>query len=97
MNRIIELKIDKLLQEAEEKWTQHVKEHFHPPKGTFSEGSPEKIADVISEHGKTPYKTAIARLNFFLNRGGKNVSPQVRAKVNKAKEILKKKYGKQED
>ena len=95
--KTVESKIIKLLQEAEEKWTQKVHEKFHPPAGTFSEGSAEKIADVISEHGKAPYKTAIARLNFFLNRGGKNVSPTVRAKVEKAKKILEKRYANKKD
>jgi hypothetical protein len=90
----IETKILRLIQEAEEKWAQEVEEKFHPPAGTFKEGSPDKIASVISQNGRAPYKTAIARLSFFLNRGGENISPEIRAKVNRAKEILKKRYKK---
>jgi hypothetical protein len=102
---MIERKIEKLIEEAfsflqeeeeEEKWSQDVKEKFHPPEGTFKEGSADKIATIISQNGRTPYKTAIARLNFFLNRGGENVSPEIRAKVNRAKEILKKRYNKKD-
>jgi hypothetical protein len=89
-------KIEKLILETEEKWSQEVKEHFHPPEGTFSQGSAEKIANVISQNGRASYKTTMARLNFFLNRGGENVPPEVRAKVNRAKEIIKKKYNKKD-
>jgi hypothetical protein len=99
---MVEKKIQYLIEEAisffeeNEKWSQEVNEKFHPPEGTFSEGSPEQIANVISQNGRASYKTAMARLNFYLNRGGENVSPSVRAKVNRAKEILKKRYNKKD-
>ncbi len=91
----VERKIDLLLQEAEN-WSKTVTEHekWHAPEGTFEKG-PEAIAKTVSQNWTAGYKTTMARLNFFLNRGGKNVSPSVRANVNKAKEIVRKHYNKE--
>jgi len=89
---MLEQKIERLIEEAEEKWANKVREKFHPPAGTFKEKSAEEIANIISQHGKASLKTTMARLNFFLNRGGKNIPPEIRAKVNRAKEIVHKRH-----
>ncbi len=84
-------KISKLLEETEEKWSNKVKEKFHPPEGTFSK-PPKEIARIISQDKKASYQTAMARLNFFLNRGGENINPTMKAGVERAKEELRKMY-----
>jgi hypothetical protein len=81
----IEDKINKYLKEGEN-WSGKVKIKWHPPEGLFKNGSPEEIASTVSQGANL--KTAMARLNFFLNRGGSNVSPAIRKKVEKAKKIL---------
>jgi len=83
----IENKIQKYLKE--EKWSGSVKTKWHPPEGLFKDGSAEKIASTVSKG--VDLKTAMSRLNFFLNRGGSNVSPEIKAKVEKAKKIIKNK------
>jgi len=94
MNKNIEQKIKKLIQETEEKWSAEVtkNEKFHPPEGTFKEKSSQEIARIISQDWRAGLKKTMARLNFFLNRGGENISPEIRAKVNHAKDIVHKHY-----
>jgi hypothetical protein len=95
--QMIEYKIEKLLQEAEEKWAQKVKEKFHPPEGTFSEKSAEEIARIISQNWEAGLQKTMARLNFFLNRGGKNITPEIRKKVERAKDIVHDHYKKHKE
>ena len=93
---MLEQKIERLIEEAEERWSAAVtkKEKFHPPEGTFKEKSAQEIAKIISQNWQAGLQTTMARLNFFLNRGGENISPEIRAKVNHAKEIVRKHYNK---
>jgi len=72
------------------KWSNKVKTKWHPPEGLFSNGTAQEIADAVSQG--EDLKTAMARLNFFLNRGGSNVTPKIRKKVEQAKELVRKKY-----
>lgn len=86
-----------LIEEAKEaidKWSAKVphSKTFKTPPGLFKEKSAQEIAKVISENKDAAYKTAMSRLNFYLNRGGKNIPENIRLKVNKSKEILKKIY-----
>ena len=97
----VEDKIDILLEEAKQAeqakhWSNKVtkNEKFHTPPGLFKEATAEKIAEVVSQNFKAEYKTASSRLNFFLNRGGKNVPEPIRAKVKKALTIIHQKYSK---
>jgi hypothetical protein len=90
-------KIQKLIEEAEKsinKWSDKVphSKTFKTPEGLFKNKSSQEIAKVISENKEAPYATAMSRLNFYLNRGGKNIPSDIRAKVNAAKEVLKKMY-----
>jgi hypothetical protein len=87
-------KIDRLLQETEEKWSNDVKEKFHPPEGLFKNKSAGEIAKVISQNWTAGLKTSMARLNYFLNRGGENISPEIKKKVEKAKELVHNHYNK---
>ena len=80
--------MEKYLREKKKvnKWSNKVKTKWHPPEGLFKNGTPEEIASTVSQG--VDLKTAMARLNFFLNRGGSNISPAIRKKVEKAKDIL---------
>ena len=84
----IDVLMEKYLREKKKvnKWSNKVKTKWHPPEGLFKNGSPEEIASTVSQGADL--KTAMARLNFFLNRGGSNISPAIRKKVEKAKDIL---------
>jgi len=83
----IEDKISKYLNE--DKWSDKVKTKWHPPEGLFKNGSAEEIADTVSSG--VSLKTAMSRLNFYLNRGGSNISQSQINKVNQAKKILQNK------
>ena len=96
----VENKIEYLIEEAvvsleeAKKWSQKVKEKWHPREGLFRSGSAEEIASEVSEHGKASLKTAMARINFYMNRAGKNLPDNEKGRLNRAKEILDKRYGK---
>ena len=79
--------------EAEgEKWSKDVKVKKHSPDNLFSEGSAEDIANWAHRSHKD-LKSALAALNFYLNRGGENVPESVKKKVETAKKKLRKKFG----
>ena len=79
-------------------WSSQVKVKWHPKPGTFSKGSPEEIAKEISQNYTVSLKTAMSRLNFAANRGGwckeggSGYNKKLCDKIQKAKEILRKKY-----
>ena len=65
-----------------------VKAKKHPPEGLFDSGSAKKIAAwALSSHDGNLAK-AMASLNFYLNRGGKNVPADQKDRVRAAKAIL---------
>jgi hypothetical protein len=73
-----------------EKWSQKVTDHDDKsavPDGTF-EKSAEDIAHTLKRvsdsHGQ-----ASQRLNFYKNRGGKNLSGEEKSKLDKAGDVLK--------
>jgi predicted PP-loop superfamily ATPase len=74
------------------KWSQKVKVKFHPAPGTFKKGSPDQIIAELGKDG-ADNATIMKRLNFFLNRGGKGVTPEIRKKVEQAKKMLSSKKG----
>jgi len=62
-----------LLEIIKENWTQNVHTKWSPPKGTFSkDANPTKSAKAICKGHKGNLKRAIASVNFFFNRCGKN-------------------------
>jgi len=91
----VSIKIDKLLEEAENKnWSKEVEPKWRAPEGLFASGSAEKIANAVSQDGKASLQKAMARLNFYENRAGKNLSQERRATLEKAKNLVHSKYGK---
>ena len=86
-------RIDMYLQE--DQWSGEVKTKRHPPEGLFKEGSAEKIASWCAGSGSL--NTAMAELNFYINRAGDNLSADRLGVLNHAKELVQKKFNKEED
>jgi hypothetical protein len=69
-------------------------------KGVFKSNSPKKIAKSVkssAEHSKRrkagPYQSAMSMLNFYINRGGKNLSAAKKRTLERAKDVLRELYG----
>jgi Protein of unknown function (DUF3175) len=61
----------------------------HPPSGTFT-GSAETIARTMARKDVSPrgLGSGIRMIQYFINRGGKNLSARRRAELERAKRIL---------
>lgn len=62
--------------------------------GTFAEGSAQEIADAVitaarDEGDGDVERRAIAKLTFYENRAGRNLSPERRATIDEAKELVR--------
>jgi hypothetical protein len=85
-------------------WSQGVTEHSNAldlQKGVFALKDPKKIAASLkrsaeqSERRKSdPYRSAMSMLTFYINRAGKNLSDADLARLDKAKDELRKAFGK---
>jgi hypothetical protein len=71
----------------EKDWSNKVVLKWHAPNGLFKNGSSKEIAKTVSKN--VDYKTAMSRLNFFINRAGSKLSPNIKTKVLQAKKLLK--------
>jgi hypothetical protein len=68
--------------------------------GVFKLGDPKKIAASLkssAEHSHRrkadPYRSALSMLTFYINRAGKNLSAARKQKLAKAKDELRKLFG----
>lgn len=71
--------------------------------GIFKSKDPDKIAASLkrsAEHSDrrkaSPFQSAISMLNFYENRAGRNLSKRQRAPLEKAKNKLRKLFGREE-
>ena len=88
LSRILEL--SGLLKE--DYWSSDVKFKHHAPEGLFSsDSSAQKIADWAWTAHKHDLKSSMSSLTFAINRAGKSMSNTTVAKIQAAKEILRKK------
>ena len=69
---------------------------------TFKSRSPDRIARSLkaaSEDSKrrkgTPFQSAMSMLNFYINRGGKNIPASRKQILEKAKISLRKHFGRE--
>src|SRR5919109_4580061 len=72
------------------KWVRRVTtDSTHPPAGTFS-GSAAQIARTMARKDVSPrgLGSGIRMIQYFINRGGKNLSSRRRAELERAKRIL---------
>src|SRR5579862_2562848 len=85
------------------KWSHEVMEHSDAldlESGVFLKRTPGAIAKSLkrsAEHSKrrkaSPFASAMSMLNFYINRGGKNLTAAQKAKLEKAKDELRKEFG----
>ena len=85
------------------KWSQRVTETSDPldlKEGVFSERDPQKIARSLkasAEHSdrrkSDPYRSAMSMLTFYINRAGKNLPTAQKRVLMRAKDELRKAFG----
>lgn len=86
------------------RWSRRVTEESHAlmlEEGVFTLDSPRAIAaslkrsaDESLERKSEPFRSAMSMLVFYINRAGKGLSKTRKAKLEKAKDELRKLYGK---
>ena len=85
------------------KWSADVTEHSHAlalENKVFTGGSPKRIAaslkrsaEASTQRKADPYRSAMSMLSFYINRAGKNL-PEARKKtLERAKDELRKEFG----
>jgi Protein of unknown function (DUF3175) len=89
---------------AGKRWSQAVTEGSNAldlKKGVFTRKDPKTIALSLkrsAEHSKRrksdPYRSAMSMLTFYINRAGKGLSQADRTRLEKAKDELRKAFGK---
>ena len=83
--------LKEIFQLDEKLWSGEVEPKWSPPEGFFTKSAGE-IARGLKSASKD-YAQASRRLNFYINRGGKNLSSDDRSRLESAKMALKKAYG----
>lgn len=70
--------------------------------GIFKQRSAKKIADSLKHSAEesprrkaSPFQSAMSMLTFYINRAGKQLSQSRLATLNRAKDELRKDFGKQ--
>lgn len=84
--KIIMTLLKELLELNEKKWSGKVETSWHPEEGFFTQ-SAAKIASELKANSKD-LKQAMSRLNFYINRAGKNLSADDAERLEAAKEKL---------
>ncbi|EUC01318.1 Protein of unknown function DUF3175 [Rhizobium sp. CF080] len=87
------------------KWSQDVTEHSDAMDlrdGVFKSRSPKKIAESLKHSAEasqrrksSPFQSAMSMLNFYINRAGGQLSKSRRATLEKAKDELRKDFGRE--
>ncbi len=87
------------------RWSQRVTEHSHAldlEEGVFSLEDPKRIARSLkysAEHSERrkadPYRSAMSMLTFYINRAGKQLPAAQTARLEAAKDELRKLYHRQ--
>jgi hypothetical protein len=86
------------------RWSQPVTAHSRAldlETGVFTFKDPKKIAASLkrsavesTKRKSDPYRSAMSMLAFYINRAGKNLSESDRTRLEKAKDELRKAFGK---
>ena len=87
---------------AAKRWSQHVTETSDAldlEQGVFEKDSPKAVAESLkrsAEHSKrkkgSSFQSAMSMLTFYINRGGKGLSAERKAVLEKAKDELRTLY-----
>lgn len=88
---------------SKERWSQDVTEHSDAldlEKGVFTFKDPKKIAASLKRSAEAskrrkadPFRSAMSMLVFYINRAGKSLSKEDRARLEKAKDELREAFG----
>ena len=91
-------------QKPQKYWSGYVTRHSNAldlEAGVFTWSDPKKIARSLSRSARessrrkgTPLQSAMSMLNFYINRGGKNLSSRQRKTLEQAKVELRGLFGK---
>jgi len=86
------------------RWSQRVTQESHAlalEEGVFTLDSPRAIAASLKRSAdeslwrkSEPFRSAMSMLNFYINRAGKGLSKTRKTKLEKAKDELRRLYGK---
>ncbi len=85
------------------RWSQRVAKHSYAldlEKGVFALDDPKEIAASLKRSAEAskrrkadPYRSAMSMLTFYINRAGKSLSDADRARLEEAKDELRKAFG----
>jgi hypothetical protein len=88
------------------RWSHEVTEHSDAldlESGVFTLRDPKEIAASLKRSAEAsqrrkadPFRSAMSMLVFYINRAGKNLGKTERARLEKAKDELRKAFGKQQ-
>ncbi len=84
------------MSEKKKKWVQQVKTvSTYPPKGLFTKDA-STIARTMASKRVSPkgIGSGIRMIQFFMNRAGKNLPPERKRELERAKQILQEKVRK---
>ena len=86
------------------RWSRHVTEHSDAlslDKGVFTSRDPKRIAASLkrsaersSRRKNSPFRSALSMLTFYINRAGKNLPASRKKTLMRAKDELRKQFGK---
>ena len=87
-------------QKSKKYWSGYVTKHSFAldlEEGVFTWNNPQKIAKSLKKSAEaslnrkgTPFQSAMSMLNFYINRAGKNLKPQRKRILERAKIELRK-------
>ncbi len=81
--------------EVKKRWVRGVKTvSTFPPEGTFTKDA-ETIAEIMARKEVSPkgIGSGIRMIQYFINRAGKNLAPERKSELEKAKKILQARAG----
>jgi len=86
------------------RWSRHVTEHSDAltlDKGVFTSRDPKRIAASLKRSAErstrrksSPFRSALSMLTFYINRAGKNLPASRKKTLMRAKDELRKQFGK---
>jgi hypothetical protein len=86
------------------RWSRHVTEHSDAltlEKGVFTSRDPKRIAASLKRSAEksrrrkgSPFRSALSMLTFYINRAGKSLPAARRKNLMRAKDELRKQFGK---
>jgi hypothetical protein len=92
-----------MVEQKPKRWSQDVTEHSNAldlEKGVFTFEDPKRIAASLKRSAEAstrrkadPFRSAMSMLVFYMNRAGKHLSDEDRARLDAAKNELRRAFG----